>query len=350
MQYADFERFAKFQRVKWEGKDALAFVNGTSAMVALASMNIYEVDLLLKCSVQLAFSYSECLGAYREAWDPRLSNLHPQPGHVSLSSWLSQNSDAGWFTQEGHNGRGVFVNKWPQDPYSVRCIPQLLGAVMDQLNQVSTCLETELNTVSDNPNFFPADHEVLHGGNFNGQHAAFASDQLNLQIAYLGIYAEKRISTLCDPKLNHGLTAFLKTGLEGENSGFMGAQVTATALCAELKALYKPFSLETMSTNGHNQDMVSMGTSAAWRGYMMIQHLKSLLCIECMVLQAALIQRASQLKEPLSAQSSSWQAQMAKFIEPLTADRPLGPEIDELSKKLLKIIETYEELPFSASD
>ena len=200
-----------------------------------------------------------------------------------MSEWLTKKSTDGWFQKGPRELEFPFENKWPQDPYSVRCIPQLMGAVLDQLEQIEQTLSVELNSVSDNPNFFPNDNDVIHGGNFNGQHVSFASDQLNLQMAYIGMYSEKRISTICDAKLNQGLTPFMKQGREGQNSGFMGAQVTATALCAELRSLYSPLSLETLSTNGQNQDMVSMGTASSWRGRKMLEVLRAILSIEAMV-------------------------------------------------------------------
>jgi tyrosine ammonia-lyase len=343
---SQFEKLNPISPVKWFDKDALAFVNGTAAMTAIAAKNLYETKVLLQLSSQLAFSYSECLGAYYEAWNPKLAQLHPQKGHIELSKWLFDNSKDGWFQNSAKELEPAFKGKWPQDPYSIRCIPQLLGAVKDQLLQVENCLAIEINSVSDNPNVFTKAKDILHGGNFNGQHVSFSSDQLNLQMAYLGIYAEKRISTLCDPKLNLGLPAFLKSGEAGENSGFMGAQVTATALCAELKSLYKPLSLETLSTNGQNQDMVSMGTASAWRGRQMLDILKTLLSIEIMVNTEALRHRHKQTLRPPSAQSMSWLNYISPFFKPLTEDRPLSENIASISSGILDITKEFYAIPF----
>jgi tyrosine ammonia-lyase len=343
---SDFEKIKPISVVKWSDKDALAFVNGTAAMTAIACINLHETSTLFQLSCQLAFSYGESLGAYSEAWNPKLAHLHPQIGHQELSKWLHHESLGGWFQKDPKKLEVSFKDKWPQDPYSIRCIPQLLGAVKDQLKQIEDCLQIEINSVSDNPNIFSEENEVIHGGNFNGQHVSFSSDQLNLQIAYLGIYAEKRISTLCDAKLNLGLNPFLKSGNEGENSGFMGAQVTATALCAELKSLYKPLSLETLSTNGQNQDMVSMGTASAWRGQQMLTILKALISIETMVNTEALRQRSVQLNRKPSKQSQAWLRYFAPHFSPLHQDRPLGAEIEVLSEKIIGIAEDFDLLPF----
>ncbi|UAM98740.1 aromatic amino acid ammonia-lyase [Polaribacter litorisediminis] len=343
---SDFYKIKPISVVKWSDKDALAFVNGTAAMTAIASMNLYETNILFRLSCQLAFSYGECLGAYSEAWHPKLADLHPQVGHKELAKWLFHQSVEGWFQKGPKELDAGFNGKWPQDPYSIRCVPQLLGAVKDQLKQIEDCLQIEINSVSDNPNFFSDEKTVLHGGNFNGQHVSFSSDQLNLQIAYLGVYAEKRISTLCDSKLNLGLSPFLKSGSAGENSGFMGAQVTATALCAELKSLYKPLSLETLSTNGQNQDMVSMGTASAWRGQQMLTILKALISIETMVNTEALRHRKAQLESEPSKQSKDWLDYFSPNFSPLTQDRPLGSEIESLSERLIDIAEQFKLLPF----
>jgi len=341
----DFDQLKPFSPIEWRDKDALAFVNGTAAMTAIASKNLYETQILFRLSCQLAFSYAECLGAYPEAWHPKLAKLHPQKGHETLSKWLYENSAEGWFQKDPGSLEPAFEDKWPQDPYSVRCIPQLLGAVKDQLDQINGCIETEINSVSDNPNFFSDSATVIHGGNFNGQHLAFASDQLNLQMAYLGIYAEKRISTLCDPKLNLGLPAFLKSGSVGENSGFMGAQVTATALCADLRSLYQPLSLQTLSTNGQNQDMVSMGTTSAWRGHQMLDLLKSIVSIEAMVVTEALRQRQLQIKAPPSAQSTCWLELIRPYFKSLTEDRPLSDDIQSLAQQLIELAQKHPNLP-----
>jgi tyrosine ammonia-lyase len=164
-------------------------------------------------------------------------------------------------------------------------------------------------------------------------------------MAYLGIYAEKRISTLCDPKLNLGLPAFLKSGNTGENSGFMGAQVTATALCAELKSLFKPLSLETLSTNGQNQDMVSMGTASAWRGRQMLDLLKTMVSIECMVVSEALRQRKLQIKRLPSGQSTRFLDFITPQFKPLTEDRPLSAEIEQLAKRIIQLAQEHPGLP-----
>jgi tyrosine ammonia-lyase len=342
---SDFDAMKIMPPISWRDKDALAFVNGNAAMTAIAAKNLSDFKSLLKLSCQLAFSYAECLGAYRVAWHPKLAKLHPQKGHRELSEWLYECSAMGWFQEGPRTLESTFKGKWPQDPYSVRCIPQLLGAVKDQLQQVDNCIHIEINSVSDNPNFFSDDNSVIHGGNFNGQHLSFASDQLNLQMAYLGIYAEKRISTLCDPKLNLGLPAFLKSGNTGENSGFMGAQVTATALSAELKSLYKPLSLETLSTNGQNQDMVSMGTASACRGRQMLDLLKTMVSIECMVVSEALRQRKLQIKRPPSLQSTHFLECMNPHFKPLSEDRPLSAEIEQLAKRIIQLAQDHPGLP-----
>ncbi|NRB60172.1 MAG: aromatic amino acid lyase [Winogradskyella sp.] len=341
---SDFKKINTVQKIKWSDKDALAFVNGTAAMTSIATKNFYETVTLFRLSTQLAFSYGECLGAYTEAWHPKLAELHPQKGHLELSEWLYNKSEKGWF-QNNQSLQSAFKTKWPQDQYSIRCIPQLLEAVRDQLKQIEDCLTIEINSISDNPNFYSENQEVLHGGNFNGQHLSFTSDQLNLQITYLGIYAEKRISTLCDPKLNIGLPPFLKSGTTGENSGFMGAQVTATALCAELKSLYRPLSLETQSTNGQNQDMVSMGTSSTNRGQKLLSILKSLISIECMVNIEALRLRKEQLQRNASNQNEAWLEYFSPYFPQLTEDRPLSKEIEYLSNNIITICETFKELP-----
>lgn len=319
--------------IVWQEREALAFVNGTACMTALAALNLMQLEKALARSLKQVFIYAEMLGAYREAWNPLLAQARPHKGQKLLSETLFNWSlESAFFTPEQqYQSNNEFSEKLPQDAYSIRCAPQLLGAVHDDIQSLEKTINCEINSASDNPTIFAIEKQIIHGGNFNGQHISFASDSLNQKLVYLAIYAEKRISKICDPKHNMGLSAFLKSTPDGLNSGFMGAQVSATALLANLKLNSKPVSLETMSTNGDNQDMVSMGTLSAWRGREMLSNVFAILAIEAMILAEAIDQRQELKKRKMAFVSEDFYKEIRTQVEPLKQDRPLAKEIKQLA-------------------
>lgn len=201
----------------------------------------------------------------------------------------------------------------------------------------------ELNAVSDNPIFFPASEacepQVLHGGNFFGQHVAFASDSLHMAVIQMGVHIERKIARLTDASLNEGLPAFLQAHRNGVQSGFMGAQVTATSLVAEMRSNAMPASIQSIPTNANNQDIVPLGTIAARKTAMALDHLYRLLAIDAMVVVQAmeLRQQLSPLPEsgfsPSSRAIASW---LRSGHAALDRDRPLGGEIEVLSERMKK--------------
>jgi tyrosine ammonia-lyase len=318
----------------WQEREALAFVNGTACMTALAALNLVQAQKALARSEKQVFIYAEMLGAFREAWHPLLAQARPHSGQKELAEKLYHWSlDSDYFiAEEQFKGQDEFEGKWPQDPYSIRCAPQLLGAVQDDLRSIEETINIEINSASDNPTIFIEEQRIIHGGNFNGQHLSFASDKLNEKLIYLAVYSEKRITKICNPKYNLGLSAFLKSKPAGLNSGFMGAQVTATALLIELKLSGKSVSIESLSTNNDNQDMVSLGTLSAWRGREMFAKLFSILAIEAMVLSEAIDQRQAHKQRKLSLISTEFHKEIRSIFPPLKKDRALAKEISALAQ------------------
>jgi len=320
--------------VIWQEKEALAFVNGTACMTGLAACNQTDADQALEISLIHSLMFGECLGAFSEAWNPLLASVRPHAGQVYVSEKLARwGQQSQWLSHDReHAFEPPFTERWPQDPYSLRCVPQLLGAVYDQLRYHEAVVTTELNSASDNPTIFPAEDKILHGGNFNGQHISFVSDSLVQAMVYLGVYAERRIARLTDANQNHGLPPFMATSPVGINSGLMGAQVTASALTARLRSLATPLAIQSIPTNGNNQDVVSMGTLAAWRGHEVMQILYEILAIEAMAVKEAM--RIRQEQAPAKAFSSVaqlWATKVQACMPALTQDRPLFSEIQHLA-------------------
>jgi tyrosine ammonia-lyase len=251
-----------------QARDGLALVNGTSAMTGIAALNAAAAARLIDWAEALTVAVADLLRGRLEAWDAAFSAARPHPGQAASAAALRRRAagsarlDAR-FAAHGFVGEAERRDRSTQDAYTLRCAPQVLGAVRDAADWHETIVTRELNAATDNP-IFPVDGPpALHGGNFMGQHVALASDALSAAVITLAGLAERQMARLTDERLNDGLPAFLHRGPAGLNSGFMGAQVTATALHAEMRTRAIPASVQSISTNGANQDVVSMGTIAA---------------------------------------------------------------------------------------
>jgi tyrosine ammonia-lyase len=283
----------------------------------------------------------ECLEARAEAWHPEVARLRPHPGQVRAAAELRRRIDGSgrirwapiaWrrldvahVATEEHAG---------QDAYTLRCAPQVIGAFLDQAAWHDRVVEIELNAVSDNP-VLPADYDppALHGGNFMGQHVALASDALSSAVAVLAGLAERQVARLTDERLNAGLPAFLHGGEAGLNSGFMGAQVTATALIAEMRAT-GPGSVHSISTNGANQDVVSLGTIAARLAAGKLRALAEIQSILALGVAQAIEHRGGAAGEGFSRAARSLHAFVRQISPPLTTDRPLAEEIAAMTEAI----------------
>ena len=263
-----------------EAKEGLALNNGTQQMLAIGSLALYDAySLLISAEAALALSL-EAIHGWVDAFDMRIHALRPHPGQRTVASdvlTLLKNSSMARSVIGGEKGKGR-----PQDPYSFRCAPQVMGAVKDAFDFVKTTLETEMNSATDNPLVFPKDKVSLSGGNFHGQPIAMAMDILSLAVSTLSNISERRTAALLDPSLNNGLPAFLvgKGSQPGLSSGFMAVQYTATALVAENKILAHPASSDSIPTSSNFEDFVSMGPGAAQKAARIVENSQYVVAIE----------------------------------------------------------------------
>ncbi len=252
-------------------KEGLALLNGTQVSTALALAGLFAAEDLWRTSLVAGAMSLDAARGSDTPFDPRIHALRGQPGQIRAAAMLRALC-AGSEIRESHREGDPRV----QDPYSLRCQPQVAGACLDLLGQTAAVLEREANAVTDNP--LVVDGDVLSGGNFHAEPVAFAADTLALALAELGSISERRIALLTDPVLS-GLPAFLvRDG--GLNSGFMIAQVTAAALTAENRALAVPRSTDSIPTSANQEDHVSMATGAALRLHDMAENLAAILSIE----------------------------------------------------------------------
>lgn len=323
------------------GRTGLALVNGTDAMTGVAALNGVDTLRATQIATLHAVLYVRALGSTTAAFDPGLGAVRPHPGQRRAHRDLAALAAAvpPWRSApDVQAGAGLAEDAPLQDAYTLRCAPQILGAVHDALAYHDNLVTTELASVTDNPVFRPETGDVLHGGNFQGQHVAFASDTLAMAVIKLAELAERRVARLTDAALNRGLPPFLTGGRAGLDSGLMGAQVTATALLAEMRTRALPASVQSVPTNANNQDVVSLGTIAARKVAALLDDLFALLAIEALALaQAAdlLASATGGTARPASSDpGAAWVALVRRTSPYLTADRPLHEDIGYLAAKL----------------
>lgn len=322
-------------------RDGLALVNGTSAMTGVALCNAIRAQRLVDWSIALTAALAEIMRARAEAWDPAFADLRPHPGQVRVTRALRSRLEGGTRLERRHlsarclTDADLGTEEWiGQDAYSLRCAPQVIGAVAEVADWHDRIVTTELNAATDNP-LFPAagPAPALHGGNFMGGQIALAADALAGATTVLAGLLERQVARICDERLNGGLPAFLHQGAAGLNSGLMGAQVSATSLLAELRAI-GPASLHSISTNGANQDVVSMGTIAA-----RLARDKLCLAEEIAAILAIAVAQGMDIAEhrepdPFSPSAQKVRQFVRTFSAEITTDRPLGEEIAALADAL----------------
>jgi histidine ammonia-lyase len=326
----DAMRAAKITPVALEAKEGLSLLNGTQGMLALLSLALHQADALVETADVAAALSLDALRGSPGAFDARIMHARAYPGAATTARNLARLNE-GSQIRESH--RPPEKDSRVQDAYSLRCTPQVHGAVRDSLRQAREIAGVELNSATDNPLVFvnAAGGDIISGGNFHGQPLAMAADQVAIAIATLGGISERRIEQMTNP-LTSMLPAFL-TPEPGLNSGFMIAQVTAAALTSENKALATPHSVDSISTSGNQEDYVSMGMSGARRLERMLHNLRYTLAIELLCacqgidllapLQTGQVaKKAHQLVRTQSAQ--------------VTEDRPLSPDIEAVTNLVTK--------------
>jgi histidine ammonia-lyase len=308
-----------------EAKEGLSLLNGTQGMLALLSLSLREADMLADTADVAAALSLDALRGSPGAFDARIMHARAYAGAATTARNLAHLNDGSQIRESHRSAQG---DPRVQDAYSLRCTPQVHGAVRDSLTQAREMAAVELNSATDNPLVFARDGvgDIISGGNFHGQPLAMAADQVAIALATLGGISERRIEQMTNP-LTSMLPAFL-TPEPGLNSGFMIAQVTAAALTSENKALATPHSIDSISTSGNQEDYVSMGMSGARRLARMLTNLRHIIAIELLCACQGI-----DLLAPLKTGTLAGKAQAAvreksaKVVE----DRPLAPDIEAIS-------------------
>ena len=277
---------AQIKPLVLEAKESISLINGTQAMLAVGTLAVLAAETLVDTADVLGGLCCDALKGTDTAFDERIHKARPHAGQIKTAANLRRMLE-GSQIRESHRECGRV-----QDAYSLRCIPQVHGAVRDTLAHCRAVFETEANSAVDNPLVFltdpkNAEGDVVSGGNFHGEPLAFALDFLAIALSALAGISERRIERLVNPMLSEGLPPFLAPGA-GLNSGFMMAQVTAAALVSENKVLAHPASVDSITTSGNKEDYVSMGMTAAIKLKRILDNTRNVLAIEAMAVAQAL--------------------------------------------------------------
>ncbi|QPR54237.1 histidine ammonia-lyase [Aeromonas allosaccharophila] len=278
-------KIAGLEPIALAPKEGLALLNGTQASTAFALEGLFHAEDLFAGAITIgAMSVEAALGS-RRPFDARIHAVRGQRGQIDAAAcYRHLLGDLSEIGMSHHNCEKV------QDPYSLRCQPQVMGACLAQIRHAAEVLVCEANAVSDNPLVFADDEEILSGGNFHAEPVAFAADNLALAIAEIGSLSERRMALLIDSRMS-GLPAFLVNN-GGVNSGFMIAQVTSAALASENKTLAHPASVDSLPTSANQEDHVSMATFAGRRLADMAENTRGILAVELLAAAQGLDFRA----------------------------------------------------------
>jgi histidine ammonia-lyase len=309
-----------WQPLRLAAKEGLALINGTQAMTAVLALALRQARDLARAADLVGALTTDALRGTDTAFDHRIHALRPHAGQIASARnlWTLLQGSA---IRESHRVEDVRV----QDPYCVRCMPQVHGAARDVFDTVARRVEVEVNSVTDNPLVFVGGDgraEVLSGGNFHGEPMAIAADAATIAVAELGAISERRIEKLTNAAFS-GLPPFLVREA-GLNSGFMIAQVTAAALASENKTLAHPASVDTLPTSADKEDHVSMGMWAAIKFSLVVENVRRILGIE-----AVAAAQGIDLLRPLTSSPALERvhASLRATIEPWDADRWMAPDL-----------------------
>jgi histidine ammonia-lyase len=303
-------------------KEGLALLNGTQFSTAYALAALFEAERLLQAGLVTGALSTDAARGSDTPFDPRIHALRRHRGQIDVADAL-RGLMAGSAIRASH----VTGDERVQDPYCLRCQPQVMGAALDVLRQAATTLGTEANGVSDNPLVFAEPGEVLSGGNFHAEPVAFAADMIALTLCEIGSIAERRVAMLIDPALS-GLPAFL-TPRPGLNSGFMLPQVTAAALVSENKQMAHPASIDSIPTSANQEDHVSMAAHGSRRLMPMAANLGHILGVE--LLAAA---QGCDFHQPLASSPGleAVRALLRASVPTLEEDRYFAPDMERATE------------------
>ena len=312
-------------------REGLALMNGTSAMTGVGMVNLIHARRLLKVSVLLSAITNEIMESFDDHFSKELNETKHHNGQVRIAEAVRGILTGSKLTRKrpehlyNKKTEEAYFSDKVQEYYSLRCVPQILGPVMDVMDHVQQVLENEVNSVNDNPVIDPVSGDVYHGGNFHGDYVSLAMDQLKIVMTKLTMLSERQLNFLLNDKLNHKLPPFLNPGRLGLNFGLQGMQFTATSTTAENQTLSFPMYVHSIPNNNDNQDIVSMGCNSALIARKVIDNAFDVLSIQAVaVTQAIDILRC---RANLAPASGKFYDEMKNIMPDRVLDEPPYPLI-----------------------
>ena len=325
--------------IQVEIREGLALMNGTSVMSGIGIVNVYKANQLTEISIKLSCAINEIVQAYDDHLSEALNGTKLHVGqqkiaekmrnHLADSKLIRKRADHLYTHFEEQEK--IFKEK-VQEYYSLRCVPQILGPVLDTLEYTEKVLENEINSANDNPIINVADKHVYHGGNFHGDYISLEMDKLKLVVTKLTMLAERQLNYLLNSKINEILPPFVNLGKLGFNFGMQGVQFTATSTTAESQMLSNPMYVHSIPNNNDNQDIVSMGTNAAVICRKVIENAFEVLAIEAITVVQAIEYLG--FKDKVSSSTKELYDEIRKIIPAFSNDMIMYPYLEEVKKYL----------------
>ncbi|MBA3828815.1 MAG: aromatic amino acid lyase [Taibaiella sp.] len=273
-------------------REGLAILNGTSAMTGIGALNVIMARRLVQLSTLFSLMVNEVMEAFDDHFSEELNAVKKHRGQQQVAAWMRSNGKKSKLLckRDALYNKKItdqVVDERVQESYSIRCVPQILGAILDTVTNAITVVEDELNSVNDNPVIDRKNGNIFHGGNFHGDYVALEMDKVKIAVTKLSMLAERQLNFLLNPAINQKLPAFVNAGKLGLNFGMQGMQYPATSTVAENQALSTPMYIHSIPNNNDNQDIVSMGTNAAMMCDRVIDNTFEVLAVELAALMQA---------------------------------------------------------------
>ncbi|MBQ0152929.1 MAG: aromatic amino acid lyase [Chryseobacterium sp.] len=325
--------------IKVEIREGLALMNGTSVMSGIGIVNAYKANQVTEISIQLSCAINEIVQAYDDHLSESLNGTKLHLGQQKIASKMREHlSDSKLIRKRADHlythfeeQEKVFKDK-VQEYYSIRCVPQILGPILDTLEYTEKILENEINSANDNPIINVAEQQVYHGGNFHGDYISLEMDKLKIVVTKLTMLAERQLNYLLNYKINEILPPFVNLGKLGFNFGMQGVQFTATSTTAESQMLSNPMYVHSIPNNNDNQDIVSMGTNAAVICRKVIDNAFEVLAIEAITVVQAIDYLG--YKDQVSTATRELYDDIRKIIPTFSSDMVMYPYLEEVKKYL----------------
>lgn len=336
---ADVYKEVKIKPITVHLREGLALINGTSVMTGIGMVNLIHSKQLLNWSLSSSMLIIEMVESFSDHFSKELHRVKPHVGQREIASAMHKSMSNSKLIRKreehlfnnSHKNVDVFKDK-VQEYYSIRCVPQILGPVLDTISYTQTVLENEVNSVNDNPIIDKANNNILHGGNFHGDYVALEMDKLKIAVTKLTMLAERQLNFLMNNKLNGKIPPFVNLGTLGLNLGMQAAQFTATSNTAENQMLSNPMYIHSISCNGDNQDIVSMGTNAALITGKVIENAYQVMAIE--ILSAVQAIDALKFDKKLSTQSQNVYKKIRKIVPSFKDDTILYKKLENIKHHL----------------